>query len=270
MFADLALSRRLERTEGRACVQFVHARRWLFPERGSDWMECAGVFAAFDGVGSPITQSFGLGLFEPLSAASLDSIERFFFDRGSQAIHEVSPFAGAEALALLCERGYRPIEISNVLYQPLDAAYFAAVPDNIRVRVAAAAERQVWSDVSARAWSHEHPELLDFLQQMGALVSAREDTLCFLAELDGQPGAAGSLFIHDGVALCAGSATLAELRRRGLQSALLNERLRYAAGHACDAAMMVALAGSDSQRNAERKGFRVAYTRIKWSSNQKL
>jgi hypothetical protein len=27
---------------------------------------------------------------------------------------------------------------------------------------------------------------------------------------------------------------------------------------------MVAAAGSDSQRNAERKGFRIAYTRAKW------
>jgi hypothetical protein len=28
--------------------------------------------------------------------------------------------------------------------------------------------------------------------------------------------------------------------------------------------MMVAEAGSESQRNAERKGFRIAYTRMKW------
>jgi hypothetical protein len=28
--------------------------------------------------------------------------------------------------------------------------------------------------------------------------------------------------------------------------------------------MMVAEAGSNSQRNAERQGFRVAYTRMKW------
>jgi hypothetical protein len=35
--------------------------------------------------------------------------------------------------------------------------------------------------------------------------------------------------------------------------------------------MMVAEAGSESQRNAERKGFRVAYTRMKWSlSSQEL
>lgn len=34
--------------------------------------------------------------------------------------------------------------------------------------------------------------------------------------------------------------------------------------HGCDLAMMVAEAGSDSQRNAERKGFQIAYTRIQW------
>jgi hypothetical protein len=40
--------------------------------------------------------------------------------------------------------------------------------------------------------------------------------------------------------------------------------MRYAFDHGCDLAMMVAEAGSDSQRNAERKGFRIAYTRMKW------
>lgn len=61
-----------------------------------------------------------------------------------------------------------------------------------------------------------------------------------------------------------GSSTVPELRRRGLQGALLLERMRYAFEHGCDLAMMVAEAGSNSQRNAERKGFRVAYTRVKW------
>ena len=64
-----------------------------------------------------------------------------------------------------------------------------------------------------------------------------------------------------------GAATVPELRRRGLQSALLQERMRYAFRHNCDLAMMVAEAGSNSQRNAERTGFRVAYTRMKWKLN---
>ena len=64
LFADLALSRRLERAEGHACAQFAEARRRLFPASGAEWMECAGAYAVFDGVDSPVTQTFGLGLFE--------------------------------------------------------------------------------------------------------------------------------------------------------------------------------------------------------------
>jgi hypothetical protein len=39
---------------------------------------------------------------------------------------------------------------------------------------------------------------------------------------------------------------------------------RYAFDHGCDLAMMGAQPGSDSQRNAERKSFRIEYTRTKW------
>ncbi len=70
-------------------------------------------------------------------------------------------------------------------------------------------------------------------------------------------GAAGVLCIHDGVALFGGSGTVPELRRRGLQAALLHKRNCYACDHGCDLAMTVAQPGSDAQRNAERKGFRL-------------
>jgi hypothetical protein len=110
LFSDLELSRRLERAEGHACLQFAAARRRLIPESGAEWMECAGTYAVFDGVDSPITQTFGLGLFDELSAATLDTIERFFLDRGAPVLHEVSPLVGAAALDLLCARHYRPVE----------------------------------------------------------------------------------------------------------------------------------------------------------------
>jgi GNAT superfamily N-acetyltransferase len=261
--SDLALSRRLERAEGHACVQFAEARRRLFPNSGSEWIECAGAYAVFDGIDSPTTQTFGLGLFEELTATSLDTIERFFHDRGTQVLHEVSPLVGVGALDLLCARQYRPIEIGSVMYRPVEKPV-AEDRVNTRVRVTRPEEARLWATVSATAWSHEHPELLDFVLQTAALSAAREQSPCFLAEFEGQPGAAGSLCIHNGVALFAGAATIPPLRRRGLQAALLQERMRYAFDHGCDLAMLVAEAGSESQRNAERKGFRIAYTRMKW------
>lgn len=78
LFSDLALSRRLERAEGHACLQFAQARLKLYPDSGSCWMECAGAQVVFDGINSPVTQTFGLGLFEELTESSLDTIERFF------------------------------------------------------------------------------------------------------------------------------------------------------------------------------------------------
>src|ERR1017187_2976483 len=148
-FSDLALSRRLERAEGHACAQFADARRRLFPDSGSEWMQFSGAYAVFDGIGSPVTQTFGLGIFEDLTAASLDVIERFFLDRGAQVDHEVSPHAGVAALSLLCSRRYQPIEISNVMYRPIEKP---ADEDhaNIRVRVTDPEEAQLYSRASLR------------------------------------------------------------------------------------------------------------------------
>lgn len=263
IFSDLALSRRLERAEGWACVQFAEAQRKLFPENGAEWMECAGAYAVFNGADSPVTQSFGLGIFEELSAAALDAMERFFRERGAPVVHEVSPFAGTAALGLLCARNYRPVEIGSVMYRPVE---MPLVQDRggIAVRAIDPGEERLWAETSAKGWTHEHPELLDFLSNLGAVVAAGERSVCFLAELDGRPGAAGVLSMNEGVALFGGSSTIPEMRRRGLQAALLEERMRCAFEHGCDLAMMVADAGSDSKRNAERKGFRVAYTRVKW------
>lgn len=262
-FSDLALSRRLERAEGHASAQFAEARRRLRPTSGAEWMECAGAYAVFDGVDSPVTQSFGLGVFQAPTAAALGEMEHFFHGRGSAALHEVSPHAGVPTLDLLCARNYRPIEISNVLYRPVERPA-AEGPAHIRVRVIGRDEAPLWSEISARGWAHDHPELRDFLLEVGAISSARQDSLCFLAEVEGRPGAAGVLSVHEGVALFGGSATVPELRQRGLQTALLHQRMRYAFDQGCDLAMMVALPGSQSQRNAERRGFQVAYTRSKW------
>ena len=261
--SDLALSRRLERAEGHACTQYAEARRRLFPDSAAEWIEVAGTYAVFDGIDSPITQTFGLGMFEDLCPALLDVIERFFLDRGAPVFHEVSPFAGVAVPELLCARGYRPTEFSNILYRPVEPPS-SEHKSGISVRVIGPDERQLWTNVSARGWAHEHPELLDFLLELGVISSARDQSLCFLAELDGKPGAAGVLCLHGGVALFGGSATVPELRCRGLQTALLHERMRYAFEHGCDLAMMGAQPGSGSQRNAERRGFRIAYTRTKW------
>jgi GNAT superfamily N-acetyltransferase len=100
--------------------------------------------------------------------------------------------------------------------------------------------------------------------EIGRVQGAAEGAHRFLASLEGEPIAAGGLSLDGGVALLAGASTVPAARRRGAQLALLAARIEFAAAQGCDLAMMCALPGSGSQRNAERHGFRIAYTRIKW------
>jgi len=74
----------------------------------------------------------------------------------------------------------------------------------------------------------------------------------------------------DGCVLYAGASTVPEGRKQGAQLALLERRLDFAIDQGCDLAMMCAQPGSSSQRNAERRGFRIAYTRVKWKLVQIL
>lgn len=264
IFANKELAQRLERMEGFACREFALARKKVFPECDSEAVRIGGADVVFDGVDSPTTQTFGLGMNEEATEAVLEKIEAFFSARGSATMQEVCPLAGVGALDLLCARGYRPVEISNVMFREVEGAGRAERDRGVRVRVIGSDEAQMWSGLSARAWAHDHPEVEEFCRQAGAILAAREQSPCFLAELDGVAGATGGLCLCEGVALFAGAATVPEMRRRGLQAALLEARMRYAHEQGCDLAMMVAEAGSESQRNAERKGFRVAYTRVKW------
>src|SRR5215216_4927244 len=118
-FSDLALSRRLEKAEGRSNLEFVEARAQVSPESGACWVEAAGAYAMYDGVGSPLTQTFGLGMFEPVTKSALAELEEFFQSRGAEVFHEVSPLADPDALALLNEGGYQPIEFTSVMFMPI-------------------------------------------------------------------------------------------------------------------------------------------------------
>ena len=76
-FSDIGLSRRLERAEGRANADFVEARALTFPDRGAAWIEVGEAYALFDGVDSPLTQTFALGLQGGVAPADFERIERF-------------------------------------------------------------------------------------------------------------------------------------------------------------------------------------------------
>ena len=295
-FADVELARRLERAEAESNARFVDARARLAPASGACWIEVAGAYAMFDGATSPATQTFGLGIFQPGTAADLDRLEAFFHDRGAPAYHEVSPLADAGTIALLAARGYHPFEFTSILYQPIPPIRqsirnpqsglrpfesLRVVPSdvegrepqaalslskgairNVAVREVGLAEADLYARTAAEGW--REAGYADFMLDLGRVSAHTEGLHMFIAELDGAAIAAGAMHMRGGIAHLAGASTVPEGRRRGAQLALLDYRLQYAAAHGCDIALMGAAPGSGSQRNAERNGFRIAYTRLKW------
>jgi GNAT superfamily N-acetyltransferase len=266
LVSDLALARRLERTEGAASAAFVEARAEHAPAVRASWIDVDGTYAMFDGVDSPLTQSFGLGLFAPASDAALDTLEGFFRSRGADVHHEVSPMAGSAPLSILPAREYVPVELTTVLYKPLTGVQLAdssPAPGAPVARAIGRDQMDAWVEASAQGWS-ESPELSNFMREFGAVSAISRGMTCYVAEIAGQIVATGAMSVHGGVALLAGASTIPAWRGRGAQTALLAARLSHAVALGCDLAMLCAAPGSTSQVNGERQGFRVAYTRTKW------
>lgn len=266
LVADQSLARRLELAEARSCAEFVETRARLFPEIGAEWIQVAGAYALFDGVASPITQTFGLGLFQTVESRDLERIEAFFSVHGAPVYHEISPLAEPALLTLLNARGYQPVEFTSVMFCPIHGDIQLEVPRNerVQVRLITPDEHDLWAQTAAdgfRGFQNVDDQILE-LQQLNA---RRPGAFSFLAELDGCAIGAGILYLCNGVALLGGASTIPEARQQGAHVALLQARMRFAAEHGCDVAMISAQPpGGGSQRNAERHGFKIAYTRIKW------
>ncbi|MEA2489959.1 MAG: hypothetical protein QOH21_1751 [Acidobacteriota bacterium] len=263
-FADLTLARRLERCEATANAAFVEARSRVQRGIGAGWIDVNGAYAMFDGIDSPLTQTFSFGLFATPTNDDLDRIEEFFTTRGAPILHEISPLAATETMPLLVARGYHPMELSTVLFQPIVPPPESTGRVQTRLATKSDEEIELWARTAAEGWRSELGELGDFMHDLAKVSASSAGSSSFFAEIDGEVVGAGALIMHEGIALMAGASTVPPARNQGAQRALLEARLRHAAAHGCDLAMMATAPGTTSQRNAERRGFRIAYTRTKW------
>jgi GNAT superfamily N-acetyltransferase len=199
----------------------------------------------------------------PVTAAELARLEEFYWQRGAPVHVELCPLADPSLPALLAERGYRAEEYSNVLARPLHPDETATAPSaGVHVRVPAPDEAELWARTVAAGFA-EDEEVASSMRPIFMTYFCMPAAACFLASVDGQPAGGGVVATHDGVAALFATSTLVAFRKRGVQAALIRARLDFAARAGCDVAMVVTAPGSTSQRNVERQGFHVMYTRTK-------
>jgi len=266
IYSDTTLSRRMERAEARANADFVETRARLEPSIGATWVNIGGAYAMFDGVDSPCTQTFGLGLFDEITDTHLDEIEKFFIERRAPVFHEVSPMADATLMRLLNKRRYQPVELTSAMYREVGLAVFDQGTSDPRIstRVIRPEEVDLWARTSAAGWATESADLAAFMFNFGQISAQCAGSYPYLAELDGAAISTGMMFVHGEIDVLAGASTIPEARNQGAQNSLLQARLLHAARLGCSLVIMGASPGSQSQKNAQNNGFNIAYTRTKW------
>lgn len=262
LFADLALARRLELHEGYGIANSTHMLARLQPEVGSTFEQVAGAYAIFAGRESPISRTIGLGINGAVSVADVERVEEFYRSRQAASQIDLCPLADASLKTLLNERGYQLSEFYNVWFQSLESYEDAgAAASGVVVRETVPEDADAWIHAVSAGFA-EREDLLPAELETATVFFNEPETRCFLSLVDGQPAGGGAMFIHEKVAAFFSGSTLAEARGRGAQTALLHARLRAACDAGCDLAVIKTAPGNASQRNVQRVGFQLAYTKL--------
>ncbi len=219
----------------------------------------AGGIAFFGGVTYPANQMVGLGLHGEVSSADVDRVEEFFRSRGVASTVVVSPLADESLRIQLGERGYTIAEFNSVLICRINAEEPFTLPAGVAIERVTDETAKPWMRAIAEGFAQDISVAEDVFGGFAALPGA----LAFLARIEGKVvgGCGGRVIPEARIAAMFGTATVPGYRNRGVQTALIACRLQEAAKAGCEYAVVSTHPGSGSQRNMERRGFRLAYTK---------
>ena len=258
---DMKVALRIEGVNAAALTAHSVLAQRLFPELNAAEIAVAGGVASFVGAKSPFSYAVGLGLHGPVSADEIGALVKFYRALGGTPRVDVCTLADESLLDQLRAHGFRLHAFVNVLTRSIsgwDRMYTPAA--GIKVRVAAVDEAERWSQLVAAGFLEGKP-YTETERHLGLLTYHQPTSRAYIAEIDGEPVGAAALFTSDGYAAMFAASTRPEFRGRGVQAALIRARLIDAQQLHCELAGLFATPGSVSQRNAERSGFRLTYTK---------
>jgi len=262
MFVTSALARRIEHAEA-AVTHAVIASARQAPN--AFWRPFEAGAASYLRPDSPMNKVIGVGLDAPIDPAKLFELETELRARGDVVRVELATVATPASSILLSERGYRLLGFEDVWLRSL------AAPSLVRasgVDVQRAGAMDTWRATTVEAVACPDGTGVPVDQLSRKTIEVAIDDMLevsgfdrYVASVDGVVAGAASMFVHDGIALLTGSATLPALRRRGVQTALIAARLGAARDRGAELAAVTTPPASRSGANAARHGFVLGYTR---------
>ena len=256
------VAQRLELAEAADAADCAKAAALLEPERGAAAKPVSGGYLTFCGPASPLTHAIGVGLTGRVSVDELDEIEEFFISRDAPVTIDVTPFTDPSLREMLSERGYRISDFSSVLVRSVRTDETPPQwPSKARVRIAFAGESDLYSRTVVSGFLSRH-DLNEEELMLGRILFQMPSAKALLAEIDGEVAGGCGLSIRNGLACCFGDSTLPVFRGMGIHAAMICARIGEAICAGCDLMTATTQPGSTSQRNYQRLGFTVAYSKI--------
>lgn len=256
MVIDLELARRLERVDALNSADYALTLARLEPASRAALVPLGPGYAFGMGPDYPINKMACLEFTDP-DEALLEQGEAFLAELGVPARISFCPLGRSAVLELLARRGYQPRHFINLYVRRVEPPGEAPLPRGLEI--GPPRDLEEWLAASRAAW-----ELKGTPQEarFGQVALERPEAVSLVGRVEGQAVAVGAMRVREGIAFLNGAATAPAHRGRGIQAALLRERLRRAWEGGCEYAAISATPGSTSARNIERHGFRLAYTRL--------
>lgn len=257
---------RLEGTWARHLIAHAVELRSSDPSWGSRWFPLADGHVVLQGAGLYVNRALAVGLLGPVARADLDVLEHAATQMGLPAAIDVGPETDATVVTQLRGAGYQPSGETSVMSIDLATASAIESGPSVIVRVIEPAELRTWQQVCCDGWGHDTQERrrASDAYATAAYRSPGEQLLLAFDAVDGRPLGCASLVRRDGLATLGGMSTVPSERGRGVQRALVAERLRLVRASDCDVAATSAVVGGPSERNLLRLGFQHRYRKSTW------
>ena len=261
--ADHQLAERLELFAAADVRGFVEAAAELYADSGARLIEVGGGVAGFVGEASPANGAIGLGFDGEVTQGQIATIERFFLDVGEEPIISVCPLAHPSLVSVLSQRGWTIGAFENVLVRSIDEGErFDPPAPGVEIREGRGEDDlAAWALLAARGFAApDEPSKADV--RLATAATRRGAARFLFGLIDGEYAGTGQLEISGDLGWLSADTTMPAYRRRGVQSTMQRARLEMVRDEGCVLAVTESVPGSPSQRNMERLGFRVAYTRV--------
>ncbi|MGJ5815798.1 GNAT family N-acetyltransferase [Paludibaculum fermentans] len=245
----------IEMGAARNLMDYVQAFQLWAPKSAAAAMPCAGGLAAYTGPDSPLTTVKGAG--PDLQESEIEAAELFFRrNHARQVVFECAPWLTDDSVERLKRRGYTVAGTEVVVAAKLPCGVEA--PGHTPIELM----QDDWARVFQAAFELPAEAICPLLAQVAWRLPG--SVKLGVADADGSVMGCAQMAPAGEIAVLGNDGTLPEARGKGVQTALIRERLRLAMKAGFRWAVAEVAERSQSEKNYLRCGFERVYVRTSW------